>query len=333
MRKITTYSLLLVVVAVAAMSFFEWSPLPLYLALFSNPELAHGLGSVGRIVAIVVPLLVVGLAAVRVFQLTAIRIGLMEWLIGIVFLVGGATALLFILGLAGQPLSQVAAMVPQAAGSVQNQVVVTVPAPLMPQQVVVTVNSSSPSVVQSSPRGTVTDAVLGEGVKIIGVPWPNGQSPWANYSRVPPFGTFEVTWWNDDELTFYADPEVWTVSLNAASTYVCDPVLLLAIAHSEHHSYENICNSIDACGVWQFMPGTFPYYNQNIGSTRLDKQAAADAACVMTRYLELDTETDPTSFIKNFCDKTYGNKLVWNEHCGQARYVWGLWQQLRARLP
>lgn len=139
-------------------------------------------------------------------------------------------------------------------------------------------------------------------------------------------------YWNGSLVTLRVPDPVWDAVLHASADLErdegldCDENLVLALAHSESSSFtNNVCSGAGACGTWQFMPGTFPTY-ADPGADRFNRYDSAKAACRMTSRLGLDKETTEAGFIANFTG-TDGS-LVWNQHEGQARYVWRLWQWL-----
>lgn len=139
-------------------------------------------------------------------------------------------------------------------------------------------------------------------------------------------------YWNGNLVTLRVPDPVWDAVLRASADLekgeglICNENLVLALAHSESSTFtNNVCSGAGACGTWQFMPGTFPTY-ADPGADRFDRYDSAKAACRMTSRLGLDKETTEAGFIANFTG-TDGS-LVWNQHEGQARYVWRLWQWL-----
>lgn len=175
-----------------------------------------------------------------------------------------------------------------------------------------------------------------ESIEITRLPMPEARAIRA--ASAMPSGRLPFPYWNGNSIDFVADVEVWQ-AVNAATAEIfaegstCDPLLVLAVAHSESPHYGNVLNpSSGAAGTWQFMPGTFPTY-ADPGTTldsRYDRLEAAKAACRMVHRLGLDAETTESGFVANFTG-TDGS-LVWNMHEGQARYVWRLWRWLRESL-
>lgn len=142
---------------------------------------------------------------------------------------------------------------------------------------------------------------------------------------------FEIEYWDGNMTTFYAPAEVWEPVLIAAEKHGCDPLLVIAVAHSESHDYDNTeVSSAGAAGVWQFTPETWATLWDENPPSRTDIPAAADAACRhIHEDLGLDAEETRAGFISNFTGAD--GSWAWNQHAGQADYVWRLWQELRRR--
>lgn len=143
---------------------------------------------------------------------------------------------------------------------------------------------------------------------------------------------FETYWWNANRVTFQVPEDVFMASMAAGGKYGIDPWLIIAVAHSESHAFNNVCNqSSGACGVWQFMPGTWNDYMPGLPlSERHNVQFAAEAAAKLISALGLHQETSEEAFVANFAG-TDGS-LVWNRDVPQAKYVWRLWNTLNYLL-
>ncbi|MDA1079874.1 MAG: glycosyl hydrolase [bacterium] len=179
---------------------------------------------------------------------------------------------------------------------------------------------------------------------------------------------FEIEYWNGSTVRFRPpSEEIWSSINKAASRHGCDPLLVLAVAHSESSEFRNdTVSSAGGKGVWQFPPGPWgtwwtPYnsgapscanheptyftaeYKQNL--TTLDKNldfstptnipAAADAACRlilwtgMQKYPENENEFAEVFAIRG--ENSYGQ--IWNPgQTHQAKYAWKLWRRLRAEM-
>jgi murein DD-endopeptidase MepM/ murein hydrolase activator NlpD len=142
---------------------------------------------------------------------------------------------------------------------------------------------------------------------------------------------FEITYWNGAPVRFYAPKEVWDPLLEASKEIGCDPLLVLAVAHSESSTYNNTAVSpVGAAGVWQFMPGTWAHAWNGTGELpdRTDIPRAAEAAC---RHIQNDLgfadETEHDSFVAAFTGAD--GSWTWNQHEPQADYVWRLWTELK----
>jgi murein DD-endopeptidase MepM/ murein hydrolase activator NlpD len=153
----------------------------------------------------------------------------------------------------------------------------------------------------------------------------------AVYSSVLP--EFEVTYWNGAPVRFYAPKEVWDPLLEASQKFGCDPLLVLAVAHSESSTYNNTQPSpVGAEGVWQFMWETWVHVWAGTGElpNRRDIPKAAEAAC---RHIQNDLgfadKTDHDSFVAAFTGAD--GSWTWNQHEPQADYVWRLWQELQTQ--
>ena len=174
--------------------------------------------------------------------------------------------------------------------------------------------------------------------------------------------SFDITYWNGSTVKFQTpSQEIWDGIQQASQRYGCDPLLVLAVAHSESSSYtNNTTSSAGAKGVWQFTPGawgiwTTPYNTgasvcanheptnfttEFITGSNLDFSsptnipAAADAACRLVLWTGAQKyPTDQNSFVQAFAvagENSY--KQIWNAHTPQAKYVWNLWEKLRTEL-
>jgi len=144
---------------------------------------------------------------------------------------------------------------------------------------------------------------------------------------------FQWTYWNGSSYRFYVPQEVWDAATKAYQTHgSCEPELMVALANSENNGYTNVCNSIGACGDYQFMPGTWDAYYPKGASqpSRLDREAIADAACRKLNTMGLSTATDKGTFRYRFTTKPLAES-IWNAHDGQANFVWDTWQELKKR--
>lgn len=150
---------------------------------------------------------------------------------------------------------------------------------------------------------------------------------WSTTSALP---EFSITYWNGGTARFYAPAEVWDAVVAASEEFNVDPYLIIAIAHSESPVYNNtVCSPVGACGVWQFMPGTWLTYSNASISERHNVREAARAAAQMVKALRFEQQTTRNAFVARFAGLDGG--LVWNAHEPQADYVWRLWQELRTR--
>ncbi len=153
--------------------------------------------------------------------------------------------------------------------------------------------------------------------------------------------TFPITYWTGSEVSFHCPERIWSAAKAAASKHGCDPLLVVAIGHSEGPSYnQNAISRAGAKGTWQFMPGTWDLYWPPGPSQpgRENDSAGADAACRMELELELEEQTSELAFARRFNGADEGR--CWN--CAdtdggpedpavrQAKYAWKLWQQLLA---
>jgi hypothetical protein len=153
--------------------------------------------------------------------------------------------------------------------------------------------------------------------------------------------TFQIRYWNGSMVTFQVPVEVWEAVKKAAEKHGCDPLLVVAVAHSESPVYDNVSISSAGCqGVWQFYPATWERYRPWPGARRADIPAAADGSCRMISDLGLALESNEFSFARNF--NGADGSACWN--CGdtdggptdpavkQAKYVWRLWKRLQAEV-
>jgi len=150
---------------------------------------------------------------------------------------------------------------------------------------------------------------------------------------VPPSSLpyFEIDYYLGGSVTFYAPQDVWDAVVAASEKHGCDARLVIAVANSESPRYNNTtCSGVGACGVWQFMPGTWNLYwppsQYDPQPSRHNIEAAADAACRMVLDLNLQNQKTRQAFVRRFSGADGGR--VWNFHSGQANYVWTLWQRL-----
>jgi hypothetical protein len=152
---------------------------------------------------------------------------------------------------------------------------------------------------------------------------------------------FTITYWNGNEVEFYAPPEVWDPVWEAYMHFPwCDPRLNIAVAFSESSSYTNYRtkNRATAIGTWQFIDSTWerlwavqiPELHPELltmfpNPDRTDRRASAYAACVYYRLIGLDDaySKGEEAFVKEF--------MGWNRHEGQARFVYRLYSELLSR--
>jgi hypothetical protein len=138
-------------------------------------------------------------------------------------------------------------------------------------------------------------------------------------------GYFDIEYWNGHMVTFYVPIEVW----EAATKTECNPWLVVAVAFSESTSYFNGCNSIGACGTWQFMLPTWEeLWPRDDLPSRLDIPSAADGAC---RKMKAKGMTESI----NESEKAFVNDFaiippVWNAYPPQAKFVYRLMKEIRA---
>ena len=149
---------------------------------------------------------------------------------------------------------------------------------------------------------------------------------WSPGSSLPEFTT---TYWTGSPVRFYAPPELWAAIKRQASKHpACDPRLVLITAQSESPTYTNHVseNYATAAGTWQFIRGTWEWMMPGVPlSGRNDLDLSAEAAF---KYLELTgacSATTEAQFVNAFAF----NAPVWNQHEGQARFVWRTYIQLR----
>ena len=169
----------------------------------------------------------------------------------------------------------------------------------------------------TDPQGFRTWIIKNLGVQVA--------SPTTNPAGPGSVGYFDIQYWNGRMVSFYVTPDVW----EAATQTECDPWLIVAVAFSESTGYFNGCNSIGACGVWQFMPTTWLDLWPSVGTpSPLDKPSAANAAC---RYMNSNgmaksINVSKEAFIKDFAFQP----PVWNAYSPQAEFVYRLVMEIRA---
>ncbi len=171
------------------------------------------------------------------------------------------------------------------------------------------------------------------------------------------FGTdlsFSIPYWSGVETPFTVpSKELWTAITDASKKHGCDPLLVLAVAHSESRSYTNhtVPNEFGAVGVFQFTPGSWGLWKQanatgvgicsihqppTFSTTGLDFSspanipAAADSACRLVLWTGMQKyQTDQRNFVRAFAQRgDNGFGQIWNRHQPQADYVWRLWNKL-----
>lgn len=147
---------------------------------------------------------------------------------------------------------------------------------------------------------------------------------------------FHIKYWDGSNALFYADPKVWSASIEANQTFPwCDPRLITAIAFSESRYYTNHHNPnpASALGVWQFITSTWDrlwgtQMPQKVKAKfpnpeRTDIQAAAHGACYYSKLIGLTNARNQQQFQNRF--------MGWNRHPPQAEFVWRLYQELLQR--
>ncbi len=149
----------------------------------------------------------------------------------------------------------------------------------------------------------------------------------------------KITYWDGAKFSLEIPDEVWQDSFDAAvfvnggkvdETATKIALLLVALRSSEHPYFVggNITSYAGAVGAMQFMPGTAALVGL-LDSTN-DRASMFAAAKYTHRVMGLTAETDKTGFVANFMGKK-GNG-TWNQHRGQASYVWQTWQLLQQRV-
>jgi len=172
--------------------------------------------------------------------------------------------------------------------------------------------------------------------------------------------SFDIEYWNGSMVTFkLPSQEIWDAIQKAAARHSCDPLLVLAVAHSESSTYSNnTVSAVGAKGVWQFPDGSWDTWrtlaaasadscNQHQPTTftqavinelkftaATDIPSAADSACRKLMWLGLQKYPEnQNGFVNAFAingDNAYSQ--IWNAHTPQAKYVWTLWGKLRETL-
>lgn len=157
------------------------------------------------------------------------------------------------------------------------------------------------------------------------------------------FPTFPIRYWNGNNEQFTVDPDVW-YAIEAATSDRPLQLVLLAIAFSESPNYQNVaCSEVGACGVWQFMPGTFDTW-----TTVEERQAVLESGVVDDARFFVPLEALAAARMEgsgSFGDYS-GNGIAvmdqstfescfqgvgchtWNQHQPQANLVWRLYQAL-----
>lgn len=179
---------------------------------------------------------------------------------------------------------------------------------------------------------------------------------------------FDIEYWDGDMTNFkLPSQELWSAIKDAEARHSCDPLLVLAVAHSESRTFTNhtIPNKeASALGVFQFTPGSWniwktyqpaavsmiapqqkcaqglsqpPTFTESVKnsldfSSPTNIKAAADSACRLIMWTGMqDHPYEKKSFIRAFAiegENSY--KQVWNIYAKkQADYVWRLWMKLR----
>lgn len=176
---------------------------------------------------------------------------------------------------------------------------------------------------------------------------------------------FEMEYWNGSTVMFRPPSQkIWQSINEAAERHGCDPLLVLAVAHSESSEFRNDTVSYaNGKGVWQFPPGPWktwwtPYagpeiapvcanheptyftkeYRENLKldySSPTNIPAAADAACRLIMWTGMQKyPEDELAFANVFAIKgenSYGQ--IWNSgQTHQAKYAWKLWRRLRDEM-
>lgn len=175
-------------------------------------------------------------------------------------------------------------------------------------------------------------------------------SPGSNNSNpTSDLPTFTIVYWSGAEVNFAPPPEnLWREILAASSRHGCDPLLMVAVAHSESTGYVNhpTENSATAMGTWQFtrdawqtwtrpgthQPSTFVSNPSWVDpQQRLTLAASTDAACRLVLWTGVQRyPTSNDNFVRAFSSE--GDNFycqIWNGHSPQADYVYRLWEELR----
>lgn len=169
---------------------------------------------------------------------------------------------------------------------------------------------------------------------------------------------FSIEYWNGAQVQFTPpSQELWDAILAASQRHGCDPLLTLAVAHSEstHYTNHTVPNAAGALGVFQFIPGAWniwktpngasarqcawhqpPTFDPNAAdfSSPTNVPAAADSACRLILWTGMQRyASDKPNFVRAFAqrgDNAYGQ--VWNLYPPQGDYVWRLWNRLLQEL-
>lgn len=152
-----------------------------------------------------------------------------------------------------------------------------------------------------------------------------------SFEYPPKMPYLDVVFWNNTTKRIVFPDDVWKDAFDACiwvnngvyDPTVCNPALLLAIAITENDLENPIPYNPQsgACGLYQFMPGTWQIYTPNSSNwSCLDKRESAFVAARMTVALGLHNQPDKKSLVERFTGSDGG--LVWNRHKGQAEMVW-----------
>lgn len=160
---------------------------------------------------------------------------------------------------------------------------------------------------------------------------PGPPSLW-NSKDAPILPPVQLTWWNGQRFTLNPPRKIWEDLWLVGKETGTSPTYNLCLGSSESQVFWTVtaCSGVGACGPYQFMAGTWPTYQPWPGASRFGWPDAPYGEGKMAKALKLDVQPTKAAHERRFRGLDGG--LMWNNHKGQADYVWDCTQTVEAAI-